>query len=193
MALPESIILSRYRCCRVFGSGTWSSPVVPGPNAQRKLLFACVYETAKMAGIPLHRLVWATRHELGEKTGREHYHWLIGAEEWKRTLSDMFRLNALRDSLPKCGFFRNHRFDQRLNGVEYVTKCLSGSALRDSLGGDFYEASKFAFRGAEVTLAFEKLIRHAIVPEGRLRQMRLSRPSRTKNIFRLRFLFRPIH
>lgn len=153
MALPESIILSRYRCWRVFGSGTWSSPVVPGPNVQRKLLFAFIYETAKMAGIPFRRLVWATRHEFGEKTGREHYHWLIGAEEWKPTLSDMFRLNALWDSLPKCGFSRNHQFDQRLNGVEYVTKCLSGSALRDSLGGDFYEGSKFSLRGAEVTLS----------------------------------------
>jgi hypothetical protein len=34
-----------------------------------------------------------------------------------------------------------------------VTKCLSGSAFRDSLGGDFYEGSKFALRGAEVTLS----------------------------------------
>jgi len=40
-----------------------------------------------------------------------------------------------------------------------VTKCLSGSALRDSLGGDFYEGSKFALRGAEVTLS--KLMRHS--------------------------------
>ena len=126
---------------------------MPGPNVQRKLLFAFLYETAKMAGMPFRRLVWATRHELGEKTGREHYHWLIGAEEWKPTLSDMFRLNALWDSFPKCGFSRNHQFDPRLNGVEYVTKCLSGSALRDSLGGDFYEGSKFALRDAEVTLS----------------------------------------
>jgi hypothetical protein len=153
MALPESIILSRYRCWRVFGTGTWSSPVVPRTNLQRKLLFAFLYETAKMAGIPFRRLVWASRHETGEKFGREHYHWLIGAEEWKPTLADMFRLNALWDSLPKCGFSRNHQFDERLNGVEYVTKCLSGSALRDGLGGDFYEGSKFALRGAEVTLS----------------------------------------
>jgi len=120
---------------------------------QRKLLFAFLYETAKMAGIPFRRLVWATRHEFGEKTGREHYHWLIGAAEWTPTLSDMFRLNALWDSLPKCGFSRNHAFDPRLCGVEYVTKCLSGLALRDGLGGDFYEGSKFTFRGAEVTLS----------------------------------------
>jgi len=153
MALPESIILSRYRCWRVFGSGTWSSPVVPGPVLQRKLRSAFLYETAKMAGIPFRRLVWATRHELGEKFGREHLHWLIGAAEWEPTRADMFRLNALWDSLPKCGFSRNHRFDPRLNGVEYVTKCLSGSALGDRLGGDFYEGSKFALRGAEVTLS----------------------------------------
>lgn len=106
-----------------------------------------------MAGIPFGRLVWATRHEHGEKTGREHYHWLIGAAEWKPTLADMFRLNALWNGQPKCGFSRNHAFDPRLNGVEYVTKCLSGSTLGDGLGGDFYEGSKFAHRGAEVTLS----------------------------------------
>ncbi len=75
-----------------------------------------------------------------------------GTTEWKPMLADMFRLNTLWDSLPKCAFSRNHQFDQRLNGVEYVTKCLSGSALRDGLGGDFYEGSKFALRGAEATL-----------------------------------------
>ncbi len=153
MALPESIILSRYRCWRVFGTGTWSSPVVPRPVQQRKLLFAFLYRTAKMAGIPFRRLVWVARHETGERFGREHYHWLIGAEEWQPTLADMFRLNELWDDLPKCGFARNHLFDERLNGVEYVTKCLSGSAPGDTLGGDFYEGSKFAHRGAEVTLS----------------------------------------
>ena len=153
MALPESIVLSRYRCWRVFGTGTWSSTVVPSPIVQRKLLFAFLYETAKMAGIPFGRLVWATRHERGEQFGREHYHWLIGAKEWTPSLSDMFRLNELWDRQPRCGYARNHLFDPRLNGVEYVTKSLSGSAGRDSLGGDFYEGSKFALSGAEVTLS----------------------------------------
>ncbi len=106
-----------------------------------------------MAGIAFRRLVWATRHEHGEKTGREHYHWLIGAVEWTPTLGDMFRLNAQWDNLPRCGYSRNHQFDARLNGVEYVTKRLSGSALGDGLGRDFYEGSKFAHRGAEVTLS----------------------------------------
>ena len=57
-----------------------------------------------MAGIPFRRLVWATRHETGEKFGREHYHELIGAEKWTPTLGDMFRLNELWDGQPKCGF-----------------------------------------------------------------------------------------
>ncbi len=153
MALPESIILSRYRSWRVFGSGTWSSPVVPRPIFQRKVLFAFLYATAKMAGIPFRRLVWATRHESGERFGREHYHWLLGAAEWQPTLGDMFRLNALWDSFPKAGFSRNHLFNPELNGVEYVCKCLSGLALADRLGGDFYEGSKFALRTSEVTLS----------------------------------------
>ena len=57
------------------------------------------------------------------------------------------------DRLPKCGFSRNRQFEQRLNGVEYIATCLSWSALRDSLGGDFYEGSKLALRGAGVTLS----------------------------------------
>ena len=65
------------------------------PDSTAKTAVRVLYETAKMAGIPFRRLVWATRHELGEKTDREHYHWLIGAAEWKPALSDMFRLNAL--------------------------------------------------------------------------------------------------
>jgi hypothetical protein len=65
----------------------------------------------------------------------------------------MFRLNALWDTFPKRGFARNHLFDQRLNGVEYVSKCLSGGALRDTLAGDFCESSKFALTASHVTLS----------------------------------------
>lgn len=153
MALPESIILSRCRLWRVFGTGTWSSPVVPGALQQRRLLYAFLYETAKMAGIPFGRLVWATRHERGEQFGREHYHWLIGAREWNPTKADMFRLNHLWDSLPRCGFSRNYAFDQKLNGVEYVSKCLSSSDTRDTVGAGFYETAKFAHCATDVTLS----------------------------------------
>ncbi len=106
-----------------------------------------------MFGVPFRRLVWCLRHEHGEKFGRGHYHWLLGCNEWFPSRSDMFRLNALWDNFPKRGFSGNHIFDQRLNGVEYVTKCLSGGALRDTLAGDFYESSKFALTTSHVTLS----------------------------------------
>jgi hypothetical protein len=80
---------------------------------------------------------------MGEKFGRGHYHWLIGGH-FKSTVSQCFMLNALWDSLPRCGFSRNHVFDQTLNGVEYVTKCLSKETPGHSLAGDFYESGKFA-------------------------------------------------
>lgn len=153
MALPESEVIAKYRYWRVFGTGTWSSPEVPSDLVQRRLVFAFLYRVSDLSCLPYRRLVWALRHERGEKTGREHYHWLIGAQEWTPTLTAMFQMNHLWDNLPKCGFSRNHLFNPALNGVEYVTKCLSGSALVGSVGGDFYESSKFGSARSEVTLS----------------------------------------
>jgi len=153
MALPESEILVRYRDWQVFGTGTWSSPVVPRSGVQTKLVFAFLYRVADLSGIPFGRLVWATRHERGELTGREHYHWLIGSKDWHPTISNMFQMNQIWDRMPKCGFSRNHIFNPELNGVEYVTKCLSGSEFGGSVGGDFYESRKFSFGSSEVMLS----------------------------------------
>lgn len=150
MALSDSSILVRYHSWRVFGTGTWSGSV-PKEGLQRKVVFGFLYQTARLADLPFRKLVFALRHEMGEKTGREHLHWLIGSSEWSPSLSDCFRLNKLWESFPRAGMSRNHLFDARLNGIEYVTKCLSGSAFRDTLGGDFYEAGKFG--GSEVTLS----------------------------------------
>lgn len=153
MALPESILLTQFRAWRVFGTGTWSSARVPSESKQRKLMFAFLFQTSKMVGIPFRKLVWATRHEMGEKFGREHYHWLIGAQEWTPTIGQMFQLNQLWDNQPLCGFSRNHIFNQELNGVAYVTKCLSGLAGGGTLGGDYYESAKFSSACSEVTLS----------------------------------------
>jgi len=71
------MVLCRYRNWGVFGTGTWSSTVLPNANQQRKLKFAFLYETADLAGIPFRRLVWALRHERGEQFGREHYHYRL--------------------------------------------------------------------------------------------------------------------
>lgn len=152
MALPEATILSRCRHWKVFGTGTFSGQRVPGANAQRKLVFAFLYRAAGIAGEPFGRLLWTTRREHGELGGRVHYHWLIGSDCWTPTVSQMFFLNVCWDSLPGCGFARHHIFNAALNGVEYVTKCLSAED-HGSLGGDYYEGSKFSNRDTEVTLS----------------------------------------
>lgn len=154
MALPESLQLSRYRDWRVFGTGTFSGRI-PSETAQRKLVFAFLYEAAKIVEIPFGRLVWCTRRERGELGLRVHYHWLIGAVEWTPCLAECFMLNKAWDDLPRCGFSRNHIFNPALNGVEYITKCLSApnAAQPVSSGGDYYEGEKFSHGGAEVTLS----------------------------------------
>lgn len=153
MAQADAIILSRYDHWKVFGSGTWSTPNPPGLLTQKKVLFGFLYQSAKLLELPFHRLIWCTRYELGEKTKRAHYHWLLGSKDCPVTVTQMFQLNALWDSFPTAGFSRNHIYNPRLNGVEYVTKCLSGLAFRGTEGGDFYESSKFGLDGADVTLS----------------------------------------
>jgi len=153
MALVEATLLTRYHDWKVFGTGTWSSARIPGELHQRKALFAFMYATAKLARLPFRRLIWAARHELGEIGGREHYHWLIGARDWQPSLSNMFQMNQLWNNFPGGGFSRNHIFSPELNGIDYICKCLSDSAVAGSVGGDFYETGKFGQMRSSVTLS----------------------------------------
>lgn len=150
MALAEAIILARYRNWRVFGTGTFSGSSGLSAIARRKLTLAFLRKSSKVARVPFHRLVWCLRFEFGEIGGRGHYHWLMGSSSWEPNLSQCFTLNQTWDALPKCGFSRNHIFDQRLNGVEYVTKCLT---QLDTIGGDLYESRKFQQDGSCLTLS----------------------------------------
>lgn len=151
--LAEAILLSRFRSWRIFGTGTWSSAQVPSTSRQIKTAFGFLYESAKIAQVPFRELVWVLRHERGEQFGRQHYHWLIGHSSWNPPKSDCFRLNALWDSFPSAGFSRNYQFEPSLNGIEYVTKCLSGLALGARVGQDFYESGKFGRNDTTVTLS----------------------------------------
>jgi hypothetical protein len=143
MALAEANLLAQFRSWRVFGTGTFAGCNIPGPSAQRRLSHAFLYRAASdVFCVPFRKLVWCLRYEMGEKLGRGHYHWLIGGR-FKASISHCFMLNALWDSLPRCGFSRNHVFDQRLNGIAYVAKCLASETQGGSLAGDFYESGKF--------------------------------------------------
>jgi len=153
MAHADAVALAKYRNWKVFGTGTWSSPVVPSALTQSKTLLGFFYQVAKLARVPFPRLVWAARHELGEVGGREHYHWLIGADNWTPTPSDMFRLNSIWNGMRKAGFSRNHIFNPELNGIGYFVKGVSSSASVGSVGGDFYESGKFGADASEVTFS----------------------------------------
>jgi len=150
MARVDAEVLARYRHWRVFGGGSWSSPVPPNRHIQRKILLAFFFQVAKHWRIPFHRLIWAARFELGEKTQREHYHWLIGSQDVQPTIGQMFELNALWDSFPHAGYSKNTLFDERLNGADYISKVLYGSDLGGNLGADFYESGKFGHEANEV-------------------------------------------
>lgn len=150
MALAEASILARFRAWKVFGTGTFSSVRALGKANRCRLTFAFLREAAKVAQVPFSQLVWCLRYEPGEIGGRWHYHWLLGSKFWEVNVGQCFRLNAAWDKMPKCGFSRNHIFNPELNGVEYVTKCLSHVG---TIGGDVYESSKFQNDGSTLTLA----------------------------------------
>lgn len=155
----ELEILARCERWQLFGSGTWSTPIEPSRNHQRKIMHAYLYECCNLFSIPFRRFVWATRHETGEMFGREHYHWLIGGVDFKASPSNCFQLNQLWDSFPKAGYSRHYLYDNSQSGVSYITKCLSAeSALRDSIGAQVYEVRKFTPKSSpwgesEVTLS----------------------------------------
>jgi len=153
MAQVDGELLGRYRHWKVFGSGTWSTPVPPCRAVQIKTFFAFIRQTSKLVGVPFHRLVWAARIELGEKTQREHLHWLIGNQDWTPSVSQQFQLMGLWDSLPSAGYSRSHIFNPELNAFGYITKALPSSGFHGSVGGDFYESSKFGFDSSEVILS----------------------------------------
>lgn len=146
----EVAIIARFHDWKVFGTGTFTCVNTLSTGMRGRLTFAFLREAAKVAGVPFRRLVWVLRHEFGERGGRSHYHWLLGCKEWNPTVGQMFYLNSLWDGMRRCGFSRNHIYDQRLNGVEYVTKCLSSGG---TIGGDLYESSKFRNADSALTLA----------------------------------------
>lgn len=148
----ELAIIQRYEAWGYFCSWTFQGRE-PSLPAARSLVFAHLRRCANLFEIPFHRLAWAIRRERGEKFGRMHYHGLIGGPV-KVSRSHCFILNDTWEKLHTlCGMSRHRVFDHRMNGADYIAKCLS-------LGGDFganhYEMSKFA-KADELTLSVSLL------------------------------------
>lgn len=145
----EVNIMCSYRHWGIFGSLTFGV-AIPSAGACRKQVFAHLYDSAKLLRVPFRRLVWAIRQEHGERGGRLHYHVLIGSYQANITPGHCFTLNSMWENRRGCGFARHHVFDKSLQGVAYVTKCLTGDS---TVAGDFYESAKFGFESSDLTLS----------------------------------------
>jgi len=121
-----------------------------------KMFFATMREQADNFGIHLFDLMWALRYELGEQTGRPHFHALIaGAPNRFVTVHGCFSLMQIWEK-HGGGNARVRVYDPTLAGVEYVLKGVDQAAALS--GANWYELHKF---GAHCNVMLSKsLIRH---------------------------------
>jgi hypothetical protein len=120
-----------------------------------KMYFALVREQADNFRIHFKKTLWALRHELGEKTGRPHFHALIAG--FPNSCADEATCFAFKKLWEKHGGgnARVFVYDPRLKGVEYVLDGAEQAIKR--AGGNWYELNKFGGR-CDVMLS-ESLIR----------------------------------
>ena len=100
-------------------------------------------QAAELTGQPYARLLIALRDELGEATGRFHFHYLLGGTETRNAITLAHRLEHAWKG--QTGAFAKVRpYDCSQAGVPYITKCLSGA--------DVYEMNKY-ISADQVTLS----------------------------------------
>lgn len=150
-----------------FGTLTFRSERLP-EQVRRNMWFSYARKTCDDLGVHFLRSLWCLRQENGELTGRRHFHYLLGGfpksaitiqtcmvlkSHWQKLLvSDgKGRLNPAWNV--GGGWAEVRVFNRSLNGVGYVSKCLSGQAFGASLGADLYEMSKFGLESAELVLS----------------------------------------
>jgi hypothetical protein len=139
---PDIWMLCKFRW-QFFGTLTFIQERLP-ENVRMKMLFAFLRTIADKYKIHFSRLLWCVRYELGEITGRPHFHYLLGGLP-PVSMNASFNLLQMEEwEMLGGGMARVHVFNQRLNGVGYITKCLDGSGPETGkLGGDSYESAKF--------------------------------------------------
>ena len=108
-------------------------------SRKRKIgrLFAWLRDVACKGRVSFQRLVWCVRCEMGDQTGREHYHVLMGGlPPWMQSDRTPLVLMALWES-HGGGIARARACVDPLLGVAYVLKDL------DEHGANGYELAKF--------------------------------------------------
>lgn len=113
---------------------------------RQSMFFAWAREQSGNFGVHFSRLIWALRSELGEATGRFHYHALIaGLPEHATTVSTCFAMMRIWERLGG-GHARVSVYSHSLDGVGYVLKGLAqfdSERANSRLSADFYEFTKF--------------------------------------------------
>jgi hypothetical protein len=99
-----------------------------------------MHHAAELVERPYSRLLIALRAELGEMTGRFHFHYLLGGALTRNEITLAHQLEYHWFGLCGQGAIAKCRaYDHSRAGVEYVTKCLS----EGTLGKNEYELRKF--------------------------------------------------
>jgi len=121
-----------------------------------KMYFALIRKQAENFGVHFYKILWALRYELGEQTGRPHFHALIAglpnsAVQTRTCFSFMKIWEELRG-----GNARVRVYEPALAGVEYVLKGVD-EAYKNN-GANLYELHKFG-KSCDVMLS-RSLIYH---------------------------------
>ena len=127
-----------------FGTLTFKQEKLPD-RVRKSMLHAILRQLAQKQHLYFPRLAWCRREELGELLGRRHYHFLLtGLRTRSVNISTCFFLMHAWEKMDG-GMARVRLYDQGQDGLEYITKCLSGE--------DAYETSKFAEGLSTLTLS----------------------------------------
>lgn len=122
----------------VFGTLTFRS--VPSPKRAYGRAWRLFRQAAKLLQRPYSQLLIALRAEFGEKTGRFHFHFLLGGTETRNAITLSHQIEHLWFRLCGQGAISKCRpYDRSRAGVAYVTKCLQAG----NWGANRYELNKF--------------------------------------------------
>jgi hypothetical protein len=122
----------------VFGTLTFRS--IPSTKRAYGRAWALMRLAAKLVQRPYSQLLIALRAELGEMTGRFHFHFLLGGTQARNEITLAHQLEHHWFGLFGQGAISKCRpYDRSRAGVAYLTKCLG----QGTWGANEYELRKF--------------------------------------------------
>ena len=144
---PEIFHLARIGW-QFFGTLTFKQERLP-ERVRLAMWFAFARITAGKSQVHFRRLLWVLRQERGERFGRRHFHYLIGGlPPGTVHPGECFAQMATWEKVGG-GMARVYVFDQSLNGLDYIAKCLDA--------GLAYETGKFGSGDSDLTLSHSTL------------------------------------